>query len=106
MSLVKGKNYSKADYGIKFPRNLITTTTINNEDYVFFTIKCDYNNELSPNGIIIEPHSIDEVVYKDTAPKRTAHIFIRNKPKGKFEYSGDIDVIKPYDAKRNLVVVI
>ena len=105
MTPVKGKFYKKIDFGIKFPRTLKSTVEINGEDYAFFTINDKYNNSYAPNGLIIEPKNINEVVQKDTFHNKKAYIFERANPGEKYKYIGELDIVKPYDPKRNLLVV-
>jgi len=101
MSLVKGSLYKKSDFGITFPKNLRYIAEINGEDYTFFTIGDEFDNEFVSDGVLI----VGSPVQQNTVPKRKSHLFVRTLPEKKFEYIGEIYVTKPHDAKRNLVVV-
>lgn len=103
MALIKGNRYRRADFGIRYPRTLISTAEVNGETYFFINIGGKYDNQLHNGGIIHEPRYLSEVVKKKVQVKETIHTFLRVSPDKDFEYIGDLDAIEPYDSKRNFL---
>jgi len=108
MTLIKGKRYKRSDFGIRFPRTLVSSAEVNGETFFFINIGCKYNNELHNGGIIHEPIKQSEVVKsKTTYGSKIIRTFLRNKNKGEedFEYIGVLDTVDKYDSKRNILTV-
>jgi len=108
MALIKGKRYRRSDFGILYPRTLISTAEVNGETYFFINIGGKYNNELKNGCIIHEPSKQSEVVNsKVTYGNKIMRTFLRNIDRGEkdFEYIGVLDTVDKYDSKRNILTV-
>lgn len=95
-----GKHYTKTELGVAKRDWQKGHTSVGKALYQFVTIKREYNNELHPDGVVIEVSK--KFSPNDILKTKGRHIFVRFQEKGdrEFEYIGTEAYICRYDAKR------
>ena len=91
--LTVGNRYTRAYFGIFWPRTLRGSAIVDGENYLFVNVgpQAKYQfNEVVPGGVIHQPRHAKEVEKQIKTPPITTHVFVRdyNKNESDFEYKG------------------
>jgi hypothetical protein len=103
MTLIQGRQYTKADFGITSIEKRWSEITVEGELFTFFSATSNYGNIIEDDGFVYEGRGPYALIPNGKKTELHRHVFLKEQKGSSYTYFGKGKYEIRYDEKHNKI---